>query len=157
MGACNFTAAAAGKDAADAFRAAIERAQYDHGHEGYSGTVAEKHSFKVASVPGVGDGFKLADWIEAAAYISNVRAQAASGFASKEDKAHAKEAERAFNKTIPKKHQAWALGWARAYDDKWGAAICIELTGVFAARWKAENGLKGTRKRVFVFIGMASS
>jgi hypothetical protein len=51
MGACTFSTVAKGKTAKEAFRAAIEQAQYDHGHGGYSGTIAEKRSFVVLTVP----------------------------------------------------------------------------------------------------------
>jgi hypothetical protein len=36
---------ARGKNAQEAFSAAIEQAQYDHGHSGYTGTIAEKSEF----------------------------------------------------------------------------------------------------------------
>lgn len=47
MGACDFTAYAAKPKAEDAFFEAREQALYDHGHSGYSGTIAEKHEFTV--------------------------------------------------------------------------------------------------------------
>lgn len=40
-----------GKTAKEAFAAAREEAQYEHGHGGYSGTIAEKHSFTVIPLP----------------------------------------------------------------------------------------------------------
>lgn len=40
-----------GKTAAEAFRSAVEEAQYEHGHGGYSGTIAEKRSFRMIAVP----------------------------------------------------------------------------------------------------------
>ena len=51
MGACDFETVGYGKTASEAFRNAVEDAQYQHGHGGYSGTIAEKHSFKEVSVP----------------------------------------------------------------------------------------------------------
>lgn len=45
MGGCTFQTVATGKTAAEAFRAAREQAQYDNGHAGYTGTIAEKHKF----------------------------------------------------------------------------------------------------------------
>jgi hypothetical protein len=33
------------KTAAEAFHQAVEEAQWDHGHSGYTGTIAEKHSY----------------------------------------------------------------------------------------------------------------
>jgi hypothetical protein len=51
MGACDFTTTARGKTAKEAFAAARSQAQYDHGHSGYSGTIAEKHEFVMIDVP----------------------------------------------------------------------------------------------------------
>lgn len=45
MGATTFMIASKGKTAAAAFDAAVERAKWEHGHGGYTGTIAEKHSF----------------------------------------------------------------------------------------------------------------
>lgn len=47
MGAETFTSAAKGTDLREAFSAAIEQAQYDYGHAGYTGTIAEKHDVVV--------------------------------------------------------------------------------------------------------------
>jgi hypothetical protein len=53
MGACDFTAVAWGRTPQEAFRQAVESAQWEHGHGGYSGTIAEKHEFVMISVPKV--------------------------------------------------------------------------------------------------------
>ncbi len=55
MGATTFITQAAGKTAADAFEAARKQAQYDHGHSGYTGTVAEKDEFVLIPFPGGDD------------------------------------------------------------------------------------------------------
>jgi hypothetical protein len=51
MGADPFTIVAFGGTAQDAFRAAVEDAAYEHGHGGYTGTIAEKDSFRTFEVP----------------------------------------------------------------------------------------------------------
>jgi len=51
MGSCDFSCEGFGKDAKDAFWKTVENAQYDHGHSGYSGTIAEKDSFVMIDVP----------------------------------------------------------------------------------------------------------
>jgi len=51
MGADTFITTARGSDARDAFNAAVQEAQYDHGHAGYTGTIAEKHDFTVIPLP----------------------------------------------------------------------------------------------------------
>jgi hypothetical protein len=50
MGATTFGAVGRGATAQEAFRNAREEAQWEHGHGGYSGTVAEKSSFTYVEV-----------------------------------------------------------------------------------------------------------
>ena len=47
MGAQQFDTESYGKTAQEAFDNAVKQAQYDYGHSGYSGTIAEKNSFIV--------------------------------------------------------------------------------------------------------------
>jgi hypothetical protein len=51
MGADTFFTKETGTSAQDAFRNAVEQACYDHGHSGYTGTIAEKHEFVVIPLP----------------------------------------------------------------------------------------------------------
>jgi hypothetical protein len=51
MGAAEFFTVAKGANAQEAFNNAVEQAQYDHGHSGYTGTIAEKGEFKMVSCP----------------------------------------------------------------------------------------------------------
>jgi hypothetical protein len=61
MGACDFQTCARGKDAREAFNNAVKDAQYDHGHSGYSGTIAEKHAFVMIDAPPDTDPLKFAE------------------------------------------------------------------------------------------------
>jgi len=45
MGATNFVTKSKGKTAMESFKKAIKEAQWEHGHGGYTGTIAEKDSF----------------------------------------------------------------------------------------------------------------
>lgn len=56
MGACDFECSGKGKTASEAFESLVEDARYQHGHGGYTGTIAEKTSFKMIGIP---DSFKL--------------------------------------------------------------------------------------------------
>jgi hypothetical protein len=49
MGATTFETVASGKTAEEAFAAARDRARHLHGAGGYTGTIAEKHSFVMVS------------------------------------------------------------------------------------------------------------
>jgi len=50
MGACTFFTRAMGATPEKAFRAAVDEAAWDHGHGGYTGTIAEKNSFTLIKV-----------------------------------------------------------------------------------------------------------
>ena len=50
MGADVFMTTAKGSDARNAFISAVREAQYECGHGGYTGTIAEKHDFTVISL-----------------------------------------------------------------------------------------------------------
>lgn len=47
MGASEFTTFQEGTDPAEAFRLARQQAQFEHGHNGYTGTIAEKYEFVI--------------------------------------------------------------------------------------------------------------
>lgn len=49
MGAEVFTNVGRGKTVKQAFNTLVEEAQYDYGHAGYTGTIAEKSEYKSAS------------------------------------------------------------------------------------------------------------
>lgn len=59
MGADVFFVNASGKTAREAFDEAVRRARYEHGHGGYSGTIAEKGSFTMIPLP---DGEKVSSF-----------------------------------------------------------------------------------------------
>lgn len=45
MGACDFTAVGRGPNAEKAYRNAVEEAEYEHGHDGYNGTISTSRGF----------------------------------------------------------------------------------------------------------------
>jgi len=51
MGATDFITTTLGKNEQDAFKVAKTEACYRHGHEGYTGTIAEKTGFRVFECP----------------------------------------------------------------------------------------------------------
>lgn len=52
MGACDFINLAKGKSATEAFNNTVGEAQWGNGHGGYTGTIAEKHDFKIFATHG---------------------------------------------------------------------------------------------------------
>jgi len=61
MGANTFMIKAEGKTAADAFRTARKEAQYMYGHNGYTGTIAEKDDYTEITLPKGRDPKEYAD------------------------------------------------------------------------------------------------
>lgn len=51
MGAESFKNTGTGRTAEEAFNVLVKKAKYDYGHRGYTGTIAEKDSFVMVSVP----------------------------------------------------------------------------------------------------------
>lgn len=61
MGASSFSVRAKGKTAAEAFNTAVQDALYAYGHDGYTGSIAEKNSYKMISVPDDADPYDYAE------------------------------------------------------------------------------------------------
>lgn len=156
MGAANFETIGLGKDLRSAFNSAVESAQWEYGHGGYSGTIAEKHSVTSAGKLQRVSPRKFVDTISSIVDEFDVEEQydkKLGRYVSKRTNARTKAIAR-----LPESLKA--LDWntiAAAYDDKWGPAAAVEITGKAASEIKARHGRKGTRDRVFLFVGMASS
>jgi hypothetical protein len=60
MGAQVFGEIVKGKTAKEAFGIAVEEAAFEHGHGGYTGSIAEKHDFTI--IDPVKDGQNVDDW-----------------------------------------------------------------------------------------------
>jgi hypothetical protein len=135
MGACEFWASVpAGrriKTAADAFRAARDEALYEHGHGGYSGTIAEKHSFEVIDPhPFCGRGSVTIDDYDGKARVPRPRTIRTALPTAQEA---AKVARFLFNTDD------------RRVSDKWGPASCVA--------YRAKGGRKVAG---WLFFGLAS-
>ena len=61
MGATTFSTQASGKTASEAFSNAVSSAAYEYGHGGYTGSIAEKHSFVlIGTEPDAASAYKKA-------------------------------------------------------------------------------------------------
>lgn len=172
MGAVDFTSYGFGRDAREAFIQAVQQAQYDHGHAGYTGTIAEKGSYSLISLPPRVPPTRFLSWVEASTWadmtylredlkrLEAQRAPRGQGEAWRKRKAQLrksiKQSERDLAK-IPAQHREIVERAALTWNDKWGPALAFEVKGTEAAKAKKWAGLKGTRKRVFCFCGLASS
>lgn len=139
MGAQNFTTTAFGKDAREAFAAAVRDAAHMNGHGGYTGTIAEKSDFVELPTP------KRIDPRTFITVAENI------AFAHDEDERVAQ------SKKLPPSHRSNATHAARLLDDKWGPAACFKLPYKYAQAYREAHDLKGKQGDVFVFFGLASS
>jgi len=171
MGAADFTTIALGKTANEAFSAAIEDALYDYGHAGYTGTIAEKggdgfvqFNVKTRTNPTEVQG-KLWDAQVALSYEKDPTSEWVCKPNAAQRNALAWLRDRISLTPVPRRSRYdyaparprdAAAALIQAADDKWGACVCIEVTGTRAAKIKADRGRKGTHDKVFVFFGTAS-
>lgn len=119
-----------------AFDAAVAQAHYDWGHSGYTGTIAEKPGYVFAGPVSSRHCDRLVDYFNLA-----IRGWDTD---SKLDR-------------IPVRMRPVISKYAEAYDDKWGPAVCFEITGIRAVQIKEQYGRKGTMDKVYVFLGWAST
>lgn len=166
MGAHAFFTYAFGKTANDAFRAAVEQAQWDYGHGGYTGTIAEKRDFVLLPKPStrlstraladcaIGDDDHYIIWRKLK------KGEDGNKFASlrcgmdKSGNLYKVVAER---KKLPTSLLLWVKDAHEAVGDKWGPAGCVEITGKDAQDFRKREGFTGERGKVFLFFGWASS
>ena len=106
MGATNYTTVARGKDAKEAFESAVTNAQWNHGHGGYTGTIAEKNSFVLFQRP---KGVRLTT-------VKKVIHDMAASWDEKEIT------------KLEKKYPKFPVRqMVQVWDDKWGPSACMEL------------------------------
>lgn len=172
MGANTFQTYGFGKDSREAFVAAVKDAQWEYGHGGYTGTIAEKATYSLVPLPPRVTSDKFVRWIELMLYddrpylkqtlaqLESKRAPRGMGDEWRKRKADLRKSLKRIEKeraSVPAQYQALVERAAAIYDDKWGPALAFELKGTEAKKAKEWAGLKGTRKRVFYFCGYASS
>lgn len=173
MGAATFSTYGFGANVGEAFHRAQEYAAWEHGHGGYTGTIAEKPSAVLVQLPPRVTAHKFLAWLNAfedASYLDEHREdlkrlttqRAAPGHAARKRafvsslKQTIREAERAMQK-IPAQHRALVERYAPTYNDKWGPCLAFELTGAEAKRaraWSNQSWKRGDK--AYLFAGWAS-
>ena len=102
MGAADFSNVGRGKSPDEAFDQLVSNARYEHGHGGYTGTIAKKHSFISSVPPADVEPRQWARWIETADEEGDLN-------------------------QVPAKYRATIQKMGAVYDDKWGPAVCVPL------------------------------
>jgi hypothetical protein len=109
MGAEQFEQHAGGETVAQAFDTAVKDAQYDYGHSGYSGTIAEKPGYHLIGVP---VGFTHNDMIDAMSRAL-----------------YGEEITPAWAAFIANVGESEAARVAEIFDEKWGPCIAMRMQG----------------------------
>jgi len=166
MGACEFIQTAVGKDLQDAYRGAVERAEFECGHDSYNGTISTTHGVALVREDFAALRARLAREVEAAKSAVR-RAKAARKGLRGDERWRAScavedaEARLADVRDAKKALKRDAFSMARALlllgeAEKWGSALAIELTGKAARVVKANKATKTRGLRAFVLFGMAA-
>jgi hypothetical protein len=112
MGGTEFWVEGRGATAAEAFNAARREAQYEHGHGGYTGTIAEKQGHKVFHLPEGVTVKQVASWLDKA--WKNDPDGYPDGYGIVRDLSD-----------VPAEHRRLMEDVIAVYDDKWGPAVCL--------------------------------
>lgn len=123
MGAIAFVTEMAGATVQAAFGDAVRLAQYNHGHGGYSGTIAEKAAFKLFSVPVGAEPEAVRQAARGATRydLSEIDRGIVSVGASRAEV-------KTWNEDIRSQHPGFdIISMARGTDDKWGPAGAMEI------------------------------
>jgi len=173
MGAMDFEEYAVAKTATEAFRQAREDALYEYGHRGYTGSMAEKHSFRQIPVQGSNpvkfvkalktwgnqnhsfdEKEWLAYWDTVAKKLRKTRYTPGKYVVSTKNA----EGERIQSVRTLKGFKPPACG--AFWEDKWNDAACVDLgpaTKTNIDKLGIRNILPQRGSRIFVFFGWASS
>lgn len=155
MGADSFTVIQCGKTASEAFNRAVAHAEYNYGHAGYSGTIAEKSDFKYF---GEVKGFTVRRFENHAfAFVDAYEMAYEYNRDTGCSKMNPDELKKALKKLPAGLKPILHTTFARTFLDKWGPACAVRISGQEAVRLKRAHGRQGTRDRVYLFTGLASS
>lgn len=148
MGSCDFVVLSHGKTASQAFDRVADEARYEYGHEGYTGTIAEKSGFVVFDLPSRVMASKVLAALQWAgdADMEPVGSDAAIVKRARRDRAW----------LVSKFGEVTTAEMIRRYNDKWGPAVGFQVTGKQAERYRLYNTMK-RGERVWLFCGWASS
>jgi hypothetical protein len=171
MGAYDFTDYSFGRDVDDAFSRAVQEAQWQHGHGGYTGTIAEKYEWVEYVLPGrvrtaaeklIGAAMNPPSTMKPvlprrADYPKNRQGRWAYDSAVRTYRNDRRALVR-MNKTIPPRLRPLVMKMAEvAAGSKWGPAACFRLPPVQEKEYRERHDHVGKTGGVWAFFGYASS
>ena len=159
MGATEFAIDNFGKTVGDAYNKQVDSDHYEHGHSGYTGTLAEKDGFVLIDRPTRITAGRLMDTIiDAEQWMFWMDTDEKYRHAYAKPKAGCRQAWERLNEWYHpvrgfKQGAIDARGICNTYGEKWGPALAVEQSP--AEKKKRWSDLpRGTK--TFLFFGMAS-
>lgn len=180
MGACEFNNVAVGSNVDEAFSRTVQDAQYEHGHGGYSGTIAEKGSYRLFPLPDItgASPYAIADFVVSGIYgVEDGEPWEIVSYSSTVIDGRYQTT----STPIPESQRRVLRAIHDAVDDKWGPAGAFDITstpegqkhlgqwleqqkrsGMFEVDHRGNHTRVGPEPttdglRVFLFFGTASS
>lgn len=135
MGANQFMDVGVGKTVAEAFSEAVRQAAYDHGHSGYTGTIAEKPGYVLIPRPA---RVAARTVLETLQEVYDAEALAEGRYKWEGWKPNPR-AEKAWKKLVEWYGKTDALSYARLFDSKWDECIAVEASPSEVADYKKRN------------------
>lgn len=154
MGATTFFTYGAGRNVNEAFRSAQDDARYEYGHGGYTGTIAEKPGAVLMDLPPRVTVHLVQSKLHGAAEaLSEIDSKGTEWpvKATAKDRADLRWLIKHFGseRAVRRLHEQ--------YDSKWDECIAFELRASERQNAMMNLGIpKGSRKKVYAFIGWAS-
>jgi hypothetical protein len=161
MGSANFITKSFAKTPEEAFRSAVQQARWEHGHGGYTGTIAEKSGYTIFPRP---ERVKAADVIRAVQYAAY--SQGYSGYPDPTGQ----EYEEAWRKLVTWYGPVQARRIIETHDNKWSNCIAITASEAETKAYKeaykvgqttvyTTKGAETVKRRVhgtlYIFAGYA--
>jgi len=163
MGACEYETLSHGSTVGDAMFAAVGEAQWEHGHGGYTGTIAEKGDWVEFDLPPRVTAAKVLHLLyvatHPAAAAERQRYRAEYGFkATAASRKKDRTERRAWDGLVAIFGEREALRLLELFNDKWGPAVALPVRGKALADYKQRNGIKRMPRGggVWLFCGYAS-
>lgn len=146
MGASPFLEILVGRDLEKEFDKAVADAQYNYGHAGYTGSIAEKGGYvNVGTLPSRLSITRLEELI-----------YEYEDWSSANDEYNRNGGKWPGPHPVPETWRTFVEKVTPLYNDKWGPAVVFEVKGGAAAEIKRQHRREGSWDRVWVAMGLAS-
>jgi hypothetical protein len=153
MGAQQFHTLTWGKDVNTAFNHAVETANWHYGHDGYTGTIAEKNEYRLFSIPPRICPNKIRKALEQWPLDYEL-----DGLSNRSQIGKKNRVLEQVGLSQTPRLRYLIDSMIDTYDNKWGAAVAMRIKqGKLDRELRNKYGRKGQKGSFYLFCGWASS